>query len=395
MITTPFGYITFLFVSLAIFYWATNKFKFKVFKYVPPFVLLFLLFICFGNLGVFDTSSEGAILATKTVINTYCVPLLVFCVLVQSDARKILKLGPKMILTFLVTAVSIIIGISTGAILFHNKLNIPEAAQTFGALTGSFIGGPENWLAIANAVEMSAEARANMVVLVHVVYSPWVIFLMCVVPLLWNKFNNWVHADLTVVAGVSERMASEEVERKPATVKDLAVVLGVGLLVVSASMKLGELTNSVISALPASVMTYVYVTAVSMVLGVKTKLGRNSLIKPIGSILSMVLVMLTTLGVNLSVLKNAGFFFVTSGTALLIHVIIMVIYAKITKTDIFTLGCASIAAIGGNGSAPVVAVAYQEKSQVYVAIATIMAAMGSILGTFGGLLVIRILSNFM
>ena len=63
----------------------------------------------------------------------------------------------------------------------------------------------------------------------------------------------------------------------------------------------------------------------------------------------------------------------------------MIVAAKLLRVDLQTLGCASIATIGGNSSAPVVATAYGNKA--YITIATVMAAIGPVIGTFTGLFV--------
>lgn len=76
----------------------------------------------------------------------YGVPLLVYAVIVQNDPRKIAKLGPKMIMTFLVTAISVIVGAVVSAKLFSPLMNITEVPESYGALTASFIGGPETCL---------------------------------------------------------------------------------------------------------------------------------------------------------------------------------------------------------------------------------------------------------
>lgn len=136
---------------------------------------------------------------------------------------------------------------------------------------------------------------------------------------------------------------------------------------------------------------YILMTIAAMILGEKTDLGRNPFVKPFATAICLTQVAIGTLGVDLSYFMSAGWLLAASGTILLIHVIIMIIYAKLSRTDIYTLGCASIAAIGGNSSAPVVAAVYVEKSDAYISIATIMAAFGSIIGTVGGLFIVRIL----
>jgi uncharacterized membrane protein len=66
----------------------------------------------------------------------------------------------------------------------------------------------------------------------------------------------------------------------------------------------------------------------------------------------------------------------------------MVIGAKLFKLDLFSISVASLANIGGVASAPILAATYN-KSLVSVGI--LMAIMGYLIGTFGGLLVGNIL----
>ena len=72
----------------------------------------------------------------------YGVPLLIFTAVVQSDGRKMLKLGPKLLLVYVLTCISIILGMIVAGVAFASKLNIPEMGGTMAAVTGSFIGGP-------------------------------------------------------------------------------------------------------------------------------------------------------------------------------------------------------------------------------------------------------------
>ena len=76
---------------------------------------------------------------------------------------------------------------------------------------------------------------------------------------------------------------------------------------------------------------------------------------------------------------------------LAIHGIIMVILAKIFKLDMFTCGVASLANIGGSASAPILAGAY---SGSLVPVGVLMALMGYVIGTGGGILVAKIMSMF-
>ena len=69
---------------------------------------------------------------------------------------------------------------------------------------------------------------------------------------------------------------------------------------------------------------------------------------------------------------------------LVIHGTVMVIAAKVFRLDLFSIGIASLANIGGVASAPILAAAYNKS---LIGVAVLMAIMGYLIGTFGGLLV--------
>jgi len=77
--------------------------------------------------------------------------------------------------------------------------------------------------------------------------------------------------------------------------------------------------------------------------------------------------------------------YILAGSAILIlHASFMIILAKIFKLDLFSIGVASLANIGGVASAPLLAAAYNRS---LIGIAVLMAIMGYLIGTFGGLFV--------
>lgn len=391
MISTGFGYITFVFAILALYLWLTTKYEnSKFLKTVPPLLILYLFFVICRNVGLFSFAEGATVASTKKVMVNYGVPLLVYAVIVQNDPRKILKLGPKMIRTFLVTAASIIGGAVISAMLFGGLMNIPEIPESYGTMVASFIGGPENLFAVADGVGLSENALGNVLILIELAYSPWLIFLMTGVPALYKKFNKFVNAEMDTVIAAGERIDLNDREKRQANVMDVFIIVGIGLLTQAVCRFLGDVIQAAIGW-PSGVVMYILVTIVAMLLGMYTNLGRNPFIKPFATGICLVQVSIGTLGVDLSYFKDAGWMIAGSFMIILIHVLVMVIYGKLTHTDLYTLSCASIAAIGGNSSAPVVAGAYAHLSEAYVAIASVMAAFGSIIGTVGGLMITKLL----
>jgi uncharacterized membrane protein len=88
---------------------------------------------------------------------------------------------------------------------------------------------------------------------------------------------------------------------------------------------------------------------------------------------------------------DVGFYIFAGFLILVIHAIIMVIGAKIFKLDLFSISVASLSNIGGVASAPILAAAYNKS---LVGVGVLMAIMGYIIGTFGGLFIGNILVGF-
>jgi uncharacterized membrane protein len=94
---------------------------------------------------------------------------------------------------------------------------------------------------------------------------------------------------------------------------------------------------------------------------------------------------------DLSTIGNAPVWLLTGLVILLIHVVIMVILAKLLKIDLFTCCVASLANVGGTATAPVLAGTY---SSALVPVGIMMALLGYIVGTGGGLVVANLMSLF-
>lgn len=92
---------------------------------------------------------------------------------------------------------------------------------------------------------------------------------------------------------------------------------------------------------------------------------------------------------NFAELTEAPMYILAGFVILGVHALVLAVIAKIFKLDLFTCGVASLANIGGVASAPILAAAY---SDALVPIGVLMAMMGYIIGTGGGLIVGKILS---
>ena len=120
-----------------------------------------------------------------------------------------------------------------------------------------------------------------------------------------------------------------------------------------------------------------------------TPMGRMPGSGQISNVMLYTIVGLIASRANFAELTQAPLYIFSGFVILAVHGIILTLIAKIFKLDLFTCGVASLANIGGVASAPILAASY---GQALIPIGVLMAMMGYIVGTGGGLLVGKILS---
>ncbi|AJI69596.1 hypothetical protein CH69_572 [Francisella tularensis subsp. tularensis] len=126
-------------------------------------------------------------------------------------------------------------------------------------------------------------------------------------------------------------------------------------------------------------------------LGAMTPIAKIRSDSIIASILLYFLVALIASGSSFKGFSEALIYIVCGLMVLVIHAILMVIIAKIFRLNLAMCSIASLANIGGIAGAPILASAY---TRSLVSIAVVMALLGFLVGTQGGLIVVKILSGF-
>jgi uncharacterized membrane protein len=135
--------------------------------------------------------------------------------------------------------------------------------------------------------------------------------------------------------------------------------------------------------------TWVVIFAtIAGIAGALSPLAKLSGSQTLGSMMLYLIVALIASRANFAELTQAPLYIVAGFVIIAIHALLMIIFARIFKLDLFSIGVASLANIGGVASAPILASAY---SKALIPIGVLMAMIGYIIGTFGGLIVARIL----
>lgn len=386
MITNGFTYIAVLIFIAAMLVWLQKYTKSKFFDYAPQIVLLYLITMIFCTLGVWDME------ATKPAYSALKNNLLfamIFLMLLRCDIRKILKLGPKMLGGFFAASVSIGLGFIITYAVLHTPLGA-EAWKALGALCGSWMGGSGKMIAVQAAFDIGESDMAYALVVDSIDYSIWVMFLLWAINFA-PKFNKWVKADTRVLDEVSKKLEEDaKANEAPITFINIIFLLGLGLVVSAFGQNLGATLNGVAPWLDKSTWTVLLITLAGLV-GAVTPIGKMAGAQELSNVLLYSVVALLASGASFLELTDEPLWIVAGFMILAIHCIIMIILAKIFKLDMFTCGVASLANIGGSASAPILAGAY---SGALVPVGVLMALMGYVIGTGGGIIVANIMSMF-
>ena len=386
MITNGFTYIAVLIFLAAFLVWLQKYTKWKFFDYVPPIVLLYLVTMIMCTLNVWDMkATKPAYSALKNNI----LYAMIFLMLLRCDIRKILKLGPKMLGGFFAASVSIgIVFIATYAIL-HGALGA-GSWKALGALCGSWMGGSGNMIAVQAALDIGEADMAYALVVDSIDYSIWVMFLLWAINLA-PKFNKWVKADTTTLDEVSRKLEDDaKANDGKITFVNIIFLLGLSLVVSAFGQNIGTAINGVAPFLDKATWTVLLITLAGLV-GAITPIGKMAGTSELSNVMLYSVVALLASRASFLELTDAPIWIIAGFMILAIHGIILVLLAKIFKLDMFTCGVASLANIGGSASAPILAGAY---SGALVPVGVLMALMGYVIGTGGGLIVAHIMSLF-
>jgi uncharacterized membrane protein len=214
--------------------------------------------------------------------------------------------------------------------------------------------------------------------------------------LLWaigfsHKFNAWTKADTTVIDEVGQALEAEaKANTQPLVWQNIIILLGSGLLVSALAQMAGTSINAVLPFFDKATWTVLIVTVLGVGLAL-TPFGKLKGTEEISNTMLYIVVALIASRADLTSIGNAPMWLLAGALILVIHVAIMVIMAKVLKLDIFTCCVASLANIGGTATAPVLAGTY---SSALVPVGIIMALLGYVIGTGGGLIVAQLMSFF-
>lgn len=384
MIENGFSYVAVL-VCLAAAMTALQQFTHqrKILTFVPAIVLVYVVAAVMNTAGLFANNAE--ISSAYSSVRGALLPAMLILMLLKCDVRSIIKLGPRMLLAFSCAVVSIFVAFVVVYVALQGFF-IDGTWRAFGALAGSWTGGSANMVALQDILQVPENLFGYILMMDTINYAVWVMFMFWLIPFA-PKFNKWTKAP-DVLGDSAAKLELEEEKEKPITFHNILYLLAIGLSVSAVCLWLGRILPAVGDVINGMTWTIMIASFIGLILAV-TPVSRISGSMEISNVMLYVIIALIASRSDFSSLTQAPIYLVAGFLILLIHLIVMVLLGKLFRYDLFTLGVASLANIGGMASAPMLAASYHKS---LIPIGILMALMGSFLGTYFGLLIGQLLS---
>jgi uncharacterized membrane protein len=378
LIHTVWPYLAVMLLAAGLFPAIERRFRWRVFSVLPPIVMTYLLVTALAVSGLWQVND--AIRAAQTTLTSRLVPALLFLLMINCDLRAIWALGPRVLAVFACTSASLFIAFISTFLLYHAWLP-GDDWHPLAALSGSWVGGTANMIAVKQAIGMSDAHLAMSLLTDALCYSMWVVVLFSVARLA-PAFNRWTRArssgDLQVRAAAPSG---------PTTPDSVLLWLGMALLAAALSAALAtHLPQS--SMLSATTWTILLATIAGLVVA-HTPLARYPGASTISGALLISVVAVLASQSNFQGIAAAPLFLLCGVTIIAIHAVLLVGCARLFHFDLYLCGISSLAHIGGVAATPILAASY---SPALVPVGILLALLGYILGTGFGLVVASVLS---
>lgn len=379
MIQTVWPYLALMLVVAGLFPLLERHFAWRVFAVVPPIVMVYLSVTAMAVAGVWHVGGDIQV-AQKTLI-AQVVPAMLFLLMINCDLRAILALGPRVLAVFFSTTVCLFIAFVATYLIFRNVLG-PMGWEPLAALSGSWVGGSANLVAVKEAVGMSDDAMGMALLTDALCYSLWVAVLFSLARLA-PAFNRWTRAKVS-----TDVVHTLPTPAGPITTDSVLLWLGLALAA-------GAGSSALAAAMPESQYlskvswTIIFATVAGLIVA-HTPLAKFPGASRIASALLIFIVAVLASQSNFEGIGSAPWYIACGLSILAIHALLLALLAKLFRFDLYLCGISSLAHVGGVAATPVLAAAY---SPALVPVGVLLALLGYILGTGFGLVMARVLAS--
>ncbi|MVM35172.1 DUF819 family protein [Spirosoma sp. HMF4905] len=379
---------------------SAHPFWVRAYTYVPALLLCYIFPATMNSLGIISGEQSSL----YKVSTNYLLPAALVLLTSTADLRSIMRLGKKALITFLSGTIGIIVGAPIAFYMvmwllpgFREQAITNEYWKGLVTISGSWIGGSSSQLALKEIYGCSEALFAIILVVDAVVSTTWTACLIYGAAYR-NKIDRWLHADTSSIDEVKERiLAYKEEPDRPANLLDLSTILALGFGGGAIAHALAYVLSTTLQPYKASLATYgldpftsnfLWVVILSTSLGIALSFTRLRKLEKLGTTdlaTLFVYFLIMTIGMRLDLSNlggNMGLFLVAV-IWMLIHILFMLVTARIIKAPYFFVAVGSQANIGGVSTAPAVASVFHP---ALAPVGVLLAVLSHVLGVYGGLI---------
>jgi uncharacterized membrane protein len=371
----------FLAALVAMIFWVSGLERFKkAFAVIPPVMYVYFLPMLATTAGVTPATS-----ATYDWMTRYLLLFALLLLMISIDMKSVARLGPMALIMVVAGTVGIVIGGPISLLLFKGFL--PADAWTgFAALSGSWIGGTANMVAIAESVGTPQSAFGPIIVVDTVVGYGWMGVLLFFAAY-QSRFDEATGANTAAIEQTNRRLQEMDRDRRPTTLRDAVVMIGMGMATAVGAYRLAQTDLFPTLGDPAIISKTTWAVLIVVTGGLLLSFTRLRDFEKVGaSGLGYTALYLLLAGIgsqaNLRAVVQAPMYLVAGSVWIAIHVAVLLVAARIVRAPLVFVATGSMANIGGAASAPVVAGVYHP---AMAPVGLLMAVAGYVLGIYGGL----------
>jgi uncharacterized membrane protein len=395
-------FVAFVLVGVPAFYFLLeHRTGWRMWSFLPPLLWIYSTPLLLRIAGVLPEASP-----LYGGIRAYLLPVFITLLVMTIDLRSVVGTLGRGLPVLLVSTLCVIVGAPVGYLAVSYWLG-PEAWTGYGALAGSWIGGTANMAAMERALGTPPDQMGLAILADQVVFLLW-LPLLIVSARYAEPFNRWVNArplpiedepaaptspqpapaTESAAAGASATRMEEAPARPAKRYLDVPPMLDL-LLMLAAALANVALCAWIAGQLPelqpfisASTWLVLLVTTGAVLISL-TPIRRSYQGEVAGTAILYIFVANMGASASIAGFAQAPAFVAGAFVWLFVSASLMVLAARLMRTDLRLMAVAAIANVGGAASAPVVAAAHH---RTLVPVAILMAMLCYVLGNYGAIL---------
>ncbi|MFD3000646.1 DUF819 domain-containing protein [Pontibacter toksunensis] len=365
----------------------------KFYSVVPSVLMCYLIPSLFNSFGVISGEQSGL----YHVTSRYLLPASLVLFTVSLDLKEIWKLRHKAGAMFITGTIGIVIGgplailiVSTFAPDIVGGAGPGAVWRGLTTIAGSWIGGGANQLAMFEVFQPDPNLFSAMIAVDVIVGNIWLAVLLFGAGKA-ERLDAFFNADSTAVNDLKNKVEKYRLSimRIP-TVPDTMMVIGVGLGITGISHFLADLiapwieTNAPYLEQFSLTSGFFWLVVIATLFGVMLSFTKARELEGvgasrIGSVFLYLLVATIGMQMDITAIVSQPGLFLVGFIWIIIHLVLLVIVAKIIKAPFFFLAVGSEANIGGAASAPIIASAFHP---ALAPVGVLLAIFGYAIGTY-------------